>query len=1127
MTAPDDATQRQIEAADPRNSTWLSANAGSGKTRVLTDRVARLLLDGVDPQNILCLTYTKAAASEMQNRLFRRLGAWSMLDDGPLRADLVALGIEDLIDQSRLADARRLFARAIETPGGLKIQTIHSFCAGLLRRFPLEAGVSPRFAEMDDRMALLLRTEVVDGIAMGPQRPLLDALLGQFSGDALDNLLREIVARRDAFAAEADPAALAARLGVQAGLDREGLLRQVLPPQSAAVLSALMALCRTGKSSDLRAAEKLSGVNADNPGLRDLAVLEDIFLFGKDAKTPFGAKIGSFPTSALRGTNPDLTAAVEAMMAVVEAARPQRLALMALDRTLRLHDFARVFLPAYDAVKLRRGALDFDDLIRKARQLLTDDAVAQWVLFRLDGGIDHILVDEAQDTSPDQWDVVERLSQEFAAGTGARDGRTRTIFVVGDRKQSIYSFQGADPEAFDRMRSLFGQRTLAGLVPLELEYSFRSSPAILAVVDQTFVGEQRAGLGDHVYHRAFNADMPGRVDLWPVIPKAEAVDDREWTDPLDRPGALHHDRLLADRIADAIATMIETETIAAKVEGFSGYVQRPVTPGDVLILVQRRSTLFHEIIRACKSRGLSIAGADRLRVGGELAVRDIAAVLRFLALPEDDLSLACALRSPLLGWDEPTLYRLAQGRPSGQFLWQALRDAPDHAETREILDDLRQQADFLRPYDLIMRLLLHHGGRQALIARLGSEAEDGIDALLAQALAYETTEVPGLTGFLEWMDTDAQEVKRQSDSIGDRIRVMTVHGAKGLEAPIVFLPDTAKRREAVRQVMFGGRGEALWGGAVDDMPLALCDLREAAIDAQRRERQRLLYVGMTRAESWLIVCGAGDQNAADESWYSAVAAGMERAGAVARRFGEGEGEGDGLRLEVFDWASLPRITPQPPAASPCGPREPSAVTAPPVASAPVSPSDLGGDKVLPGDSALTDGEAALARGRLMHLLLEHLPGLAGPRRAMQAAALVAGSDDAALLQDSGALIQEAMAILDAPSLAPVFGANAMAEVSVTAPWPGRALRLHGTIDRLVITPEAMLVVDFKTNQRVPDGATAIPEGLLRQMGAYFVMLRQVYPETPIEMAILWTSTAQLMPVPADLALAAFDRAAVP
>ncbi len=1123
MTAPDDATRRQIEAADPRNSTWLSANAGSGKTRVLTDRVARLLLDGVDPQNILCLTYTKAAASEMQNRLFRRLGAWSMLDVAPLRADLVALGRDDEIDQSRLAEARRLFARAIETPGGLKIQTIHSFCAGLLRRFPLEAGVSPRFAEMDDRMAELLRTEVMDSIATGPQRPLLDALLGLFNGEELDKLLREIAARRDAFAAATDPVALAARLGVQPGLDRAGLLRKVLPPDSAGVIAALIALCRTGKSTDLRAAERLAHVNTDAPGFADLAILEDVFLLRRDAKTPYGAKIGSFPTKALRERDPDLIDAVDAMMAAVEEARPQRLALIALDRTLRLHDFAHVFLPAYDAAKMRRGALDFDDLIRKARQLLTDDAVAQWVLFRLDGGIDHILVDEAQDTSPDQWDVVERLSQEFAAGTGAREGRTRTIFVVGDRKQSIYSFQGADPDAFDRMRALFGQRTLAGLVTLQLEHSFRSSPAILSVVDQTFVGESRAGLGDHVFHRAFNAEMPGRVDLWPAIPKTEAAEDREWTDPIDRPGALHHDRLLAEQIANAIATMIETETIPAKIEGFSGYVQRPVTPGDVLVLVQRRSTLFHEIIRACKSRGLAIAGADRLRVGGELAVRDIAAVLRFLALPEDDLSLACALRSPLFGWDEATLYRLAQGRPSGQFLWQALRDAPDHATTRAILDDLRRQADFLRPYDLIMRLLLHHGGRHALIARLGGEAEDGIDALLAQALAYETTEVPGLTGFLEWMDTDAQEIKRQSDSIGDRIRVMTVHGAKGLEAPIVFLPDTAKRKLQMRRALFGSRVEALWGGTVDDMPPALSDLREAAIDAQRHERQRLLYVAMTRAESWLIVCCAGENDAADESWYSAVSAGMKRAGAVSQHFGPGEG----CRLEVFDWRALPRITPAASAKSPPGPEEPVAITDTPVISAPVSPSDLGGDKVLPGDSALTDGEGALARGRMMHLLLEHLPALPAARRAAHAAALIAGSDDAPLLQDNTALIDEALAILDTPDLAQVFGGNALAEVAVTSPWPGRGLRLHGTIDRLVISPDAILVVDFKTNQRVPDEAAAVPEGLLRQMGAYLVMLRQIYPGTPIELAILWTSTAHLMPVPADLALAALDRAAVP
>ena len=169
MTPRNDATEAQVRAARPDVSTWLAANAGSGKTRVLTDRVARLLLDGVQPQNILCLTYTKAAASEMQNRLFRRLGDWSMLDDAALTRALAELGVETAVDAKRLTAARTLFARAIETPGGLKIQTIHSFCSALLRRFPLEARVSPQFTEIEDRAADLLRAEVVDAMAEGPE----------------------------------------------------------------------------------------------------------------------------------------------------------------------------------------------------------------------------------------------------------------------------------------------------------------------------------------------------------------------------------------------------------------------------------------------------------------------------------------------------------------------------------------------------------------------------------------------------------------------------------------------------------------------------------------------------------------------------------------------------------------------------------------------------------------------------------------------------------------------------------------------------------------------------------------------------------------------------------------------
>ncbi len=1107
------ASEAQFRAARPDASTWLAANAGSGKTKVLTDRVARLLLRGVEPQHILCLTYTKAAASEMQNRLFQRLGEWAMLPDTKLRAALVDLGAEDAAEEG-LAQARTLFARAIETPGGLKIQTIHSFCSSLLRRFPLEAGVSPQFSEMEDRAATLLRAEIVEDMAMGPEAHVVEAAANFVGGLDFDALTAEICRQQAGFDPDADAAHLAEVFGLPEGYSRAALMAEVFLRNEAEILSRTVEMLRTGGTNDNKAADKLARITEITAAI--LPVLEDVFLSGKGAKEPFTAKIGSFPTKKLQANFPDLMDQLEPLMARVETARARRLALEAMGKSLVLHDFARVFLPEYERRKQLRGWLDFDDLIVKARNLLNDPAVANWVLYRLDGGIDHILVDEAQDTSPVQWDVVEKLAQEFTAGEGARAEVERTIFVVGDKKQSIYSFQGADPDAFDRMQAEFGRRLEdkgEGLQNASLAFSFRSSAAILGLVDVVFDGQVRAGFAPDAKHQAFKSDLPGRVDLWPLVEKTEDEDDGDWTDPVDRPSPRHHAVILAERIAGQIKEMIDSSvTIPEDGPERGTFQRRPVHAGDFLILVQRRSDLFSEIIRACKAADLPIAGADRLKVGAELAVKDIAALLRFLALPEDSLSLAEALKSPIFGWSEQQLFDLAHRRLE-THLWPALRNrGDDFPETMAILNDLRGQADFLRPFDLIERILTRHQGRAKLLGRLGVEAEDGINALLSQALAYERTDVPSLTGFLVWMQTDELEIKRQMGAASSMIRVMSVHGSKGLEAPIVILPDTTKRRPSPPSEVMEVEGTPLWRVSSDQMPPAMEAAKALGQEKQANERLRLLYVALTRAEKWLIVAGAGDLDKEGDSWYQRVDSAMRTMGALPFDAPGGEG----LRWAHGDWTALPFV--------PSDTTEAEEITLPEVFQRPALPyvappatlrpsEDLGGAKALPGDSGL-DEEAAKARGTALHLLLEHLPLLDPADWDSRAEAIAAHEDWANLLD-------EARRVLQSPVCAEVFAPEALAEVTISAPF-GEG-RLHGVIDRLVITPDHVLAVDFKSNATVPATPEACPEGLLRQMGAYAEALRQIYPDRTIKTAILWTRTAQLMPLPDTLITQARER----
>lgn len=1130
----DDASRNQIAAADPARSTWLTANAGSGKTRVLTDRVARLLLAGTAPERILCLTYTKAAATEMQNRLLRRLGEWAMLPEAALRAQLADLGegVNAAMPPPDLANARRLFARAIETPGGLKVQTIHSFCAAILRRFPLEAGVPMGFRELDDRAAGALRAEILDDMAADGADGGRDAvrdLTALVSGEDLDTFLSGLSAAD--FPSEPDPAPIWRALGLPPGLDESALLARVFSGTEADLVAALVPILAGGGATDAKLADQLARGNWRDPGLPDLHLLCRCLLFGKDAKLPFGPKIGSLPTKALReGPCAPHMPALEALMRRVAAARPLMLGLGLGRQTLALHRFAHGFTRRLEVRKAVHGWLDFDDLIRRTADLLEKSGMAQWVLWRLDGGIDHILVDEAQDTSPDQWRVIRQLTNEFTSGEGAHD-RPRTLFVVGDPKQSIYSFQGADIAVFETVRDRFRKDFDGAGRPMQqrgLAHSFRSSPAILSLVDAVFAGGAAQGLGDPLRHIAFRGALPGRVDIWPPLPEPDRPEPGDWTQPVDAPAENAADTRLARTVAREVRAMIGTPITDARTS-----LVRPIGPGDIQILVQRRADLFNSLIRELKALDLPVAGADRLKLAAELAVRDISAALAVASTPEDDLNLAAVLKSPLCGLSENDLYRLAAGR-GRQSLWQRLRDAPRHRPAFEMLHDLLTQADVLRPFDLISRLLVRHGGRAALLARLGPEAEDGIDELLTQALAYDRAETPSLTGFLVWIGSDEVQVKRQMPGgANGLIRVMTVHGAKGLESPVVILPETRIRKPARGGPTIRLDGLPAWRGDADKRPDPVADAVREQDRRAEEERRRLLYVAMTRAESWLIVAAAGKTGAGLESWHSMVSAGAERC-ALERATHEIEGVGTAQRLVFGTW---PAHAVSPLAVPAAGPDLPGWARRPappsPPRTVPVAATALGGAKAIGGPDGGADRAAAMLDGTRLHRLLERLPGRPRAEWPRIARAVLAGAEGGLPDADTLArLLAEAAAVIEAPELAHVMtpdpASDVLAEVSLTAPLPGIGV-LHGSIDRLILSPGRVLAVDFKSNAVVPGRPEDTPLGILRQMAAYRAALRLIWPGRPVAMAVLWTAARSLMPIPdplLDRTVAALDPGAI-
>ena len=1175
--AMDDATRAQVGAADPARSAWVSANAGSGKTRVLTDRVARLLLADAPPEKILCLTYTKAAAAEMQTRLFALLGRWAMMDDDALLAELQSRSETPLaLEDGALDRARRLFASALETPGGLKIQTIHAFCDALLRRFPLEAGVSPRFDVLDDRQRAAMLTALRDRMAEDAARGVdlaFDGAADRVGEGKMAELTDQILDRRDLFGA--DDAALAAGFGLDPFASVDQLLDEAAAMLDDGAMAELAAgFARAGK----RAKDKIPGIARTLDALAACRGAEAVEIA---RATLLKASGDPYAPDWLLGKT--LAAQDEALCDLyfevasgVSAAVDARQTVDGFAKACDLNRFARSLIAAYEAEKASLSALDFSDLVGRAGALLTTADMAAWVLFKLDGGVDHILIDEAQDTAPAQWAVIRALAEEFFAGEGAR-AAGRTLFVVGDEKQSIYSFQGADPAEFGKMRGRFAARLAAGPVPLhigELAHSFRSAPAILTLTDQVFApdAEGLTAAGAPPRHVAHRKTAPGLVEMWPFFGKLDAAPEPDWQTPVDAPAPTAPKTRLARAVAEHVAAMLhEGAPIPTRGGGW-----RAMRPRDVLILVQSRKGLAPGIIRGLKSRGIDVSGADRLILTQDLAVRDLLALLRVALDPGDDLSLAALLRSPLGQLSETGLYELAHGR--GGRLRDVLADRPHVApRAHALVEDAIRAADFQRPHELLSRALVEHGGRAALLARLGPEAEDPIDELLSQALAYERAETPTLAGFLSWIDAaDTLAIKREQGGGADEVRVMTVHGAKGLEAPFVVLPDTGPRGAGTkgRDVLtLDGPDGPLAGWSVpkkDGRPSVIAAAVEALELRETHERRRLLYVALTRAEDRLLIAGAGDEGKVEGSWYGMIRAGLVALGATSAEAPPAlrdEPAGEALRHGPL-WPAAPRLAdPGPELAAVLGPeaaRDPAAEAAPaagpeaaaetaleaarnpdparraadlrrpappPAAARRLSPSGLGAGGGAGGaqehDAAqwaseggiegTGEGEGhaqalALARGDLVHLLVERLADLPDRARPAAAAALIARHGGAVPAPLQSACAAEACAALALPQMAPFLGGASLAEAGLSVDLPALGGRLSGRIDRIALLDDRIAVIDYKTG-RFPSLGDPAPEGYVRQLAAYRAALAALHPGVRVEAHLLWTGAPRLDRLP--------------
>ncbi|MGO9740293.1 MAG: double-strand break repair helicase AddA [Roseiarcus sp.] len=1122
MTGPDQNALRsaQTRASNPKASAWVSANAGSGKTHVLTLRVLRLLIEGVDPARILCLTFTKAAAANMAARVFKTLAKWTALDDDALAQALAEIGAKP--EPQTLARGRKLFARTIETPGGLKIQTIHAFCERLLHQFPFEANVPAGFRVLEEREADDLMREA-RARAFTDAEPELAAAIERIAAKAgaggFDALIAETLKKRADIAAYGGHEAYRERLRARLGLK---------PGETEAELERAMREDGGGPGRWRQWAKALNaGVKTDK---ERATLLEGAAHMGADPRAQLAVYLDAFFTQKGPPRKILLTKGVAEKFRDFgdqlydEQARLERLReklrdAEALARSVDLMRVAETTMGEYARLENARGWLDFDDLVERALALIAK-ADAAWVLYKLDKGIEHILIDEAQDTSRVQWQILERLSEEMLAGRG-RTSRPRTLFAVGDEKQSIFSFQGAAPAMFETMRREFARRHAAAELPFErvsLHLSFRSSPWILKAVDRVFSLEQAwrgvsAGEDKAPPHGAFHANLPGLVEIWAPIQPDPEPEPEDWRMPLDAASRSEPATVLAERIAGVIADWL-SPTSLERVVG-KDKTPRRIRAGDILVLVRSRGRFYEAMTRALRRRRIAFAGADRLKLRDHIAVNDLVSAGRAALCRDDDLALAEVLKSPLIGLCDDDLLEFAPRRAGS--LAEALEASRFRAAAAAI-GLWRERARKLAPFDFYARLLGADGGRRALIGRLGPEAADAIDEFLALAFRFERNESPSLAAFLDAVANDETALKRDMEAEAAEVRVMTVHAAKGLEAPIVFLPDTASAPTGrhdpkwleIEPATPQRPALALWAAKREEDSPALGAAREAAARAEAGEHRRLLYVAMTRAAERLVVAAhEGASGRKQDCWYDLIRAGLE----------------DALAPHPAPWPAdtVWRFGAGPPSPPTAETAAAAPVAAPPAWLGLAAAEETAHAPTAPSRVAATPGSTPERRrrqeaGRLAHALLQLLPDLAPAARAEAAARYLAAHGAGLDAPTRESLAERALRLLADPDLAPLFGPNSRAEVAISGslPQPGEPLAFSGRVDRLAVGAEAIDVVDFKSGS----ASGAARRAHVAQLALYRAALAEIY-RRPVRAWLVWLETGakeRLQAIDLDAAL---------
>lgn len=1134
-------TPEQARSTDPGLTAWVGASAGTGKTHVLTARVLRLMLTGTPPENIVCLTFTKAAAAEMKNRIFAELGSWTVMDDVAL-ASVIAARTHEIADTAMLERARQLFARVLDLAGGLQIQTFHSFCQSLLGRFPLEAGMTPGFEGIDESDATELMRAAKDRMLAATREPVADDLqraLQIVAGLVTERTFDEVIDRlvfdaqilSKALRTYDGAAGLRTAVYQRLGADPEDSRNSILTAACSDPVIKEKALLRLAEALQLGSARDSERGQAIKVFL-EASIEERVKSYSHYCRaflTAKGSPLKTVATQKVLKSDNSLEQVIDDEQRRLLDIEEKLLRYHAASATAALLRLGIEQIGLYRYVKDERGLVDFDDMIDRTVTLFSRQDVAPWILFKLDNQIDHILVDEAQDTNRDQWRVVETLAAEFFSGEGARDVE-RTIFAVGDAKQSIFSFQRADPAEFVRARDrIFARASLsarsADNVPLAT--SFRSGEAVLSLVDQVFAPDGRAydGVaidGEEIRHRFHRAGHAGTVELWPLeAPRRDEADDETtWQLPLVQESADDAERRCASRIARDIKRSIGSRMLAAK--------GRPVEAGDILVLVRRRTAFVEHLMRALKNLNVPVSGRDRMTLLEELPVMDLLNLVQFAVLPDDDLALATLLKSPFIGLSEEQLFELAHDR-SGTLWTRLSEQANDErfACAHRFLRSVLAQVDTGGPFDFLSFVLVDLEGRKKLVKRLGNEIHDPVDELLEEALRFQLSRAGSLLNFAETVRRGSSQLKRDMEQAGSRVRIMTVHSAKGLQAPIVYLSDVTSLPDISRDGRLLPLADAqtkdpslpVWASHARGLP-EIEAAREMLRAKQLSEYRRLLYVALTRAEDELYVAGwQGAAAPSEDCWYRLIEEGFDRLQTdpadkkertekktfvVPQTIDVSDGspspEDKDVPVEAPDWLHQP-------------------VPEEPTPSRPISPSRPDEEPAV-ASPLLRTKDNRFQRGVVIHQLLQWLPDVPVENRASVARLFLSRFDSVLGIDAQEAYLREALQVVEHPEFRCVFEPDSRAEVpiaGVVKPATGGAARtVSGQVDRLIVTQSEVIIVDYKTNRPSPRKVEDVSVAYLRQMGLYARILAGIYPDLKVVALLLWTDDATLMELPSSL-----------